>query len=384
MNPSAVGWIKKALSLFKNSPKNNPSGHQELYMELKYCGFIYGSNVAVLKPFENNKGFTQEERAKVNLVSALLIVYKNNCKKNNFIEDVITFYKSAKFYKSSIIDGIFGKNLEDIIHKRVYIDTNILTKNFNYFITNALLYIDVLAFEEYLKNNTDAFIYLQNLENSIRTVISCALKSKTTKNDYDNSLLKLLDASFRLEKKQLNYRKAVGNIKNHKESQYLLDLAAMACWSDNKIEKKEINFLSKLAKDLQLSPKNAKSAVVEITIFNNQHKEKIALLNAKSIVESFYDNSTSTVTRLIKRNSKRLYQELRESKELVKLLSQSTIRELSEEEQMKMQNQLLDILKSIPSLAIFMLPGGAILLPLFIKFIPKILPSAFDDNRIES
>ncbi len=48
-----------------------------------------------------------------------------------------------------------------------------------------------------------------------------------------------------------------------------------------------------------------------------------------------------------------------------------------------MQEQLLDIFKTIPSLAIFMLPGGAILLPLFVKFIPKLLPSAFDDNRIE-
>jgi len=47
------------------------------------------------------------------------------------------------------------------------------------------------------------------------------------------------------------------------------------------------------------------------------------------------------------------------------------------------QDQLLDIMKSIPSLAIFILPGGAILLPLFIKFIPKMLPSAFDENRIE-
>ena len=48
-----------------------------------------------------------------------------------------------------------------------------------------------------------------------------------------------------------------------------------------------------------------------------------------------------------------------------------------------MQEQLMDILKSIPSLAIFLLPGGAILLPLFIKFIPKLLPSAFDENRID-
>jgi hypothetical protein len=43
----------------------------------------------------------------------------------------------------------------------------------------------------------------------------------------------------------------------------------------------------------------------------------------------------------------------------------------------------MDIIKSIPSLDIFMLPGGAILLPIFIKFIPKLLPSAFDENRIE-
>jgi hypothetical protein len=59
------------------------------------------------------------------------------------------------------------------------------------------------------------------------------------------------------------------------------------------------------------------------------------------------------------------------------------VKDLSKEEQKKMQEQLLDIFKTIPSLAIFMLPGGAILLPLFVKFIPKLLPSAFDDNRIE-
>ena len=89
------------------------------------------------------------------------------------------------------------------------------------------------------------------------------------------------------------------------------------------------------------------------------------------------------VVKLISRNSKRLYQELKDSKELMVLLSQSTVRDLSAEEQKKVQEQLLDIFKSIPSLAIFMLPGGALLLPLVVKFIPKLLPSAFDENRIE-
>ncbi len=89
------------------------------------------------------------------------------------------------------------------------------------------------------------------------------------------------------------------------------------------------------------------------------------------------------VKKLILRNSKRLHKELSQSAELVALISKSTIRDLSREEKKKVQNQLLDIFKSIPSLAIFILPGGAILLPIFIKLIPKLLPSAFDENRID-
>ena len=65
------------------------------------------------------------------------------------------------------------------------------------------------------------------------------------------------------------------------------------------------------------------------------------------------------------------------------LLSQSTVRDLTKQESKQLQEQLLDVIKTIPSLAIFILPGGALLLPLFVKLIPKLLPSAFDDNRIE-
>jgi hypothetical protein len=92
---------------------------------------------------------------------------------------------------------------------------------------------------------------------------------------------------------------------------------------------------------------------------------------------------SKVVNKLIMRNSKRLQKELSESKELMLLISKSTVKDLSAEEKVKMQKQLLDIFKSIPSLAIFLLPGGAVLLPIFIKLIPKLLPSTFDDNRIE-
>jgi hypothetical protein len=82
----------------------------------------------------------------------------------------------------------------------------------------------------------------------------------------------------------------------------------------------------------------------------------------------------------LQKNKLRLYQELSQSKEALFLLRKSTHTPLDEEEKAKVRIQLLDICKAIPALAVFMLPGGALLLPLLIKLLPDILPSAFKDD----
>ncbi len=93
--------------------------------------------------------------------------------------------------------------------------------------------------------------------------------------------------------------------------------------------------------------------------------------------------SLEEIKESIQKNKKRLAKELQESKELVVLLKKSTHNKLSEEEKGKVKEQLLDICKGIPAFAIFMLPGGALLLPLLIKLIPDILPSAFKEEDAE-
>jgi hypothetical protein len=85
----------------------------------------------------------------------------------------------------------------------------------------------------------------------------------------------------------------------------------------------------------------------------------------------------------IQKNKKRLVKELQESKELVVLLKKATYTKLSEDEKGKVKEQLLDICKGIPAFAVFMLPGGALLLPLLIKLIPDILPSSFREDSDE-
>ena len=86
---------------------------------------------------------------------------------------------------------------------------------------------------------------------------------------------------------------------------------------------------------------------------------------------------------LLQKNKRLLKKELGQSKEAFSLLKKSTQTSLSEEEKEKIKIQLLDICKAIPAFAVFMLPGGALLLPLLIKLIPDILPSAFQEESDE-
>ena len=90
--------------------------------------------------------------------------------------------------------------------------------------------------------------------------------------------------------------------------------------------------------------------------------------------------SLEEIKELIFRNKIRLAQELKQSKEAVSLIKKATHSNLSDEEKEKIKIQLLDICKAIPALAVFLLPGGALLLPLLIKLIPDILPSAFQED----
>ena len=86
------------------------------------------------------------------------------------------------------------------------------------------------------------------------------------------------------------------------------------------------------------------------------------------------------IKKLLNKNKTRFLKELEESREVVYLVQKSRKTALTEAEKTKVKEQLLDICKAIPSFAVFMLPGGALLLPLLIKLIPDILPSAFRED----
>tara|TARA_R110000751_G_scaffold7805_3_gene31618 strand:+ start:175926 stop:177107 length:1182 start_codon:yes stop_codon:yes gene_type:complete len=389
MNPSASGWIKKLINELKPHELFKDNDLEVYYRHFRDCGFIYGSNVTVVNNWTKNKDYSSDEICKINLVIALLITYTNHNTTNDFYTEVANFYNIINKERISFLQGIIGsKDVKDqaerIINKRVQIDDNLIDKSFNYFITNALLFVDVLAFRTYLKTGRVDDDVIKQYEAIIESIVLNTLNSKKVKSDYDKSLINLFEQSLRYQRDSvLLYSEATNLVDTNLFARYCLDLAAMATWTDAKLDNEEESFLNTLGEKLNLTQHQTDEASKTIEDFYKNYREKVPLLGSKNIVKTFYDNSTNMVLKLIKRNSKKLTQELLESKELLILLTQSTVRDLTKDEQKKVQDQLLDVFKSIPSLAIFILPGGALLLPLVVKFIPKLLPSAFDDNRIE-
>jgi hypothetical protein len=388
MNPSANGWIKKLLNQVSETLYSEMEV-SEFYNQLKQTGFIYGSNIKVALDIVRTIDFTEEERCKINLLLTYYFIYKKSGSEENFTDNLIRYYKTISDQKRSFFEELFGDKtsdslLEKMIHKRIHIDDNFISKSFNYFLINALLFVDVLGYQRFLDKESDIKTYVRNLESSLETIVFSVIDAKSNKTEYDYNLIKLFEGSIRHKNPELlEYKDAVTFINSHLEKLYVIDLVCMASWTDMVIDEEERAFLNILKTDLLLCDADITKSVDDINNFYEEHKDDVAFLSSKNLAQSFYDNSSKVVSKLITRNSKRLIKELSESKEAMTLLAQSTQRNLTDDEQKKIQSQLLDIFKSIPSLAIFMLPGGMLLLPLFVKFIPKLLPSAFDDNRIE-
>ena len=398
INPSTNGWIDKYF--LKQNADLLPVENNDMrfYDSVRASGFIYGHIVSFNTPFAiSTRGWLQNEVSKVALLTTLYGIYQLTTTENNpenFILKAGAFYNEMNpqrfnWFKIVLPDSSPAINLEKIIDSRVQTNVDIISKNFSHIVTNALLFVDVLAFRQYLIHGAIPDKYLKKLEEAIVSIVSLALKIKSNKSKYDDLVIKLFESSVRYSKfSKVDVQSQGFGMDELKldyftyglEKQYLIDMAGMALWSDGIIEKNEAYFLYKLAELIDVSDDFVTVSIFNTNEFITKYKKEIPYFNYSNPVKHFYDQTTQTVVKLISRNKNRLVKEILESKELMVLLAYSTRRDLSEKEKKKVRKQLLDICKSIPSLAIFLLPGGSLLLPIFIKFIPTLLPSSFNEN----
>ncbi|WP_086477791.1 MULTISPECIES: LETM1-related biofilm-associated protein [Arenibacter] len=394
MNPSASGWIDKFGHLVKNEDQYCNS-FETLYAQLKKTGFVYGINLNVPSFIEIEHRLSEDEMAKINLLTGLYYTYKfttGNTDFKDFVKRLLRFYKGLDIAKISFINKLLigrktSAKLESLINSRIYLEDNLISKTFNSIITNSLLFIDVLTFKRHLEGEKNKKDIAHRIEHITINITYHTLNSKQ-KSRNDEKLAQLFASSLTFTESGEN---SVDSSYSNKqlqqfktcEKQYFLDVACLTVWEDQSLAYTESKFIFELGEDMGFSKSHISKSIFEVTEFFELNASKIPHLKDQNMAVQFYESMARIVNKLILRNSKRLQKELSESKELVSLLSKSTVKDLTAEEKKKVQDQLLDIFKSIPSLAIFILPGGAVLLPIFIKLIPKLLPSSFDENRVD-
>ncbi|WP_224489473.1 LETM1-related biofilm-associated protein [Robertkochia flava] len=396
MNPSAQGWIEKFGSLLRKAPSNLNS-ELEFYQHFRSMGFIYGINISTLKGIPVPALISEEEKAKINLLSALYHVYLLNKGReagfNDFLEDLSVFYQLLHIEEFSFFDRLLAgrktsHQLEYLLHQRISLNDNIISRAFNQMLTNSMLFTDVLNFQRYLHGERNLKRNEQRLEQIIMNLSYHVIDAKNTNSVYNQRLLQLLETSSRYgaaggNKDYYSYKDLLEVNTNILENHYFFDLACLAALEDHPASAIRKDVLRELGDELQLSPEGIETSMDHAVTFFRKHRDQLGFLKDTNPFRLLYDNSQVMVKKLILRNGRRLKKELSESKELLALISKSATQDLNKEERERLRTQLLDIFKTIPSLAIFALPGGAVLLPLFVKMIPSLLPSAFDDNRVE-
>jgi hypothetical protein len=156
----------------------------------------------------------------------------------------------------------------------------------------------------------------------------------------------------------------------------------LAALVDGRFEPGEVAFVERLAQAAQVDAGALAELEVEVAEFYRHNQEALAALRLAEAPEGLPHALTTRLEEAIADNLARILQEIRETKELAELLAKASVGgTLTSAEKSKVREQLLDLAKTIPALAIFAAPGGMLLLPILLKLLPfNLLPSSFVDR----
>jgi len=164
-----------------------------------------------------------------------------------------------------------------------------------------------------------------------------------------------------------------------RNGRFVLQQVVLECHADGVVDPSESAYVVELAEALGLSAVEVEQVEGDIAAFYARHAEHLRRSPAASAMRSLVDRTTDRIGRAVRSNSAHLVQEIRETKDLSRLLLKAGRGEAwTSDERERAKAQLLDICRTVPALAIFALPGGGLLLPVLIKVLPfNVLPSAF-------
>jgi hypothetical protein len=378
--------------------------------KLASSGIIFGVfGSFIFLNYQEKFNWTTHEKLKILYFESMLLIHlhKNgeSAGIDEFIQNLEDFFErcgSRQMERFWSINKLFKlpRNVEKTIHDRTRIplslDQNLLVS----YLQNSLCYIDMTLFYDYNDHNNtiQEKDYKQLRTKKIQWTLITILYALHADQYIEESESKLFQyflaasdlTNYERQEFQILLRSgsSAESIYESRKSNllfrnYLLELAIFSALSDTEFSNRERKTLNQIANLLELSTHQINEAYDIVEQFTTDHEEVITRLKSNSSYELIFSRLSAKWSKLLLRNKDKLIEELKESGELVALVKKSMNQPLNQEEKTRVKNQFFDIVKSIPSLAIFMLPGGAFVLPFVLKILPDLIPSAFRDNDVE-
>ena len=414
-SPGKKNWIKKFFSLVKQEEINltasfhqTEENHEELLRELcEHTGILYGVPNKQLYTETYVGSATRNEKLQVLLFESLLFIdrlqQKDAFNEDQFIARVIDFYqiKAHGFDKKwhHLISKMEETNhLESFLSDRIKVHSSYSKKNFWFnHLTNGFLYLDLIQFYQSVEKGKpkDEEQYNEWVEAILTLITSINYIHPEAGEYFDQTMFKNLTLSAELPLESINNIKlGAEQDKKQREAIEIVSSEPMLAmftfhflvflYHEYPSELfTDDSFLHKFGKLIGLSEEQTTEVFWECRKSMSEHSSEFYHLVTESESKILTTHLSRKYYRILGRNKDRLIQELKESKELVYLVRQSTLRELTPDEKEKVKTQSMDLMKSVPSIGIYLIPGGALWLPLVLKLIPDLLPSAFKENEVE-
>lgn len=415
LSPGSKGWVKKFFALQEEgqivlSVKDRVqlgTPEQMIRNIGAFTGLTYGhcNRTLYSKSFETPR-WTDIEIQKIALFESLLEVFRIHnpyfFDVEVFVRKVLDFYGDEVSTQASFLGLRWSRNiiepyaqLEYILNQRLDFPAQRFDFNWwKYSMSNTLVFLDLILFYQFLKGEDKiTHRWAEFEEGAIKGLVAMS-KLDGIVSHPEKTILNIYLASSRLQEadksdiiKSLKGDAVEMDFKSFADyplnvRAFYLDLLILHLFSTNQEEEEVRGFILNAAHDMGLSEELFESAESLMQSYLIDSERKSGIFSNKNGYEQVINSFSKRWTKILLRNKDKLVVELMESKELIALVSKATTKELTEEEKRKVKKQFRDIVRTVPALGIFMLPGGAILLPLILKIIPDLIPSAFRDNEI--
>ena len=412
MNPNEQGWLKDFIELRKVQLKqlnleSQKTSHPEysLYRIIQPTGLMYGQSVGALD-LEESKKWTERDRMKILLAECLLsssvLFYEKPLKTDIDFERIITktieninnFYNSVFPELSTSAKTLFGRKklpieiAERVIEKRIELSIENKNNFWAQFFQNSLLFLDIFIFGQWIHTNADKIVAdffkyeKEELRFSVVKVIAGAAHSNVIVEFEEKKLLEyfLNSSGLPAEKRkeaQIIFDKGIEiqamNLPTNNSwilKKYFLEMAILTMWADKKVDDVEINFLRELCSYLNFNEDDLESSLMCIEGFVLEHWEQLNMLQNKKNYNEVSEQFLRRISKIIERNKTRLMREVRDSQPAMNLLLEAKYHELTEAENIAMQELLLSLIKKLPSLAITPLPERFLTLSVLQRILP--------------